>query len=143
MVYMIWCAIFLAVCTITDLKERQIYLGYCFINIGMALLINLLFQNMDWINIISGIGLGCIFFLISVITKEALGKGDAVIILVLGSICGIEISFEIVIWGFILCSIVSIFEILIKKKNIKSDIPFAPFLLLGCILIILMRKGIG
>lgn len=143
MLHIIWCVIFLGVCTITDLKERHIYLGYCLINMTVALLINIFFKNVEWINIVAGVGLGVIFFVLSMITKEALGKGDAVIILVLGSICGIEMSFKIVTWAFILCSIASIVKMIIKRKSVKDEIPFAPFLLCGCVLTILIRGDGG
>lgn len=141
MIHMIWCAIFLGICAITDLKERQVYLGFCLANMGIALLANLIFQNVEWTSIVAGLGLGVVFFAVCIITKEAMGKGDAVIILVLGSICGIKISFEIVTWAFVICSMVSIFEILIKRKSIKSEIPFAPFLFCGCILTMFIREA--
>ena len=138
--YRVWIIVFLIVCAITDLKERKIYGTYCFINVAFALVVHICERDMHWGEIVGGIALGVMFFIISIVSKEALGMGDALIILTLGSIGGITTSFELLLWAFIICAMVSIVGLLLRKRQLNSQIPFAPFLLVGGIANLIMQE---
>ena len=133
MVYKNWVILVLIICTITDLKERKIYSKYCFINIACALAVHIYNRDMFWGYLVGGVALGIVFVIVSIVSKEALGMGDAFMILTLGSIIGIKENFEILLWSFIICGVVSIIEVLLRKRKLNSKIPFAPYLLAGSI----------
>lgn len=134
MIYMIWTLLFLLVCTITDLKERMIIMPFCFINSGVALIVNFFMKNQSGINILLGMAMGAVFYVISVCSKEAVGKGDAVVIFTVGSLVGIDPGFEILVWAFMLCAFVSVMGLVFKRIKLKSRIPFMPFMLMGGII---------
>lgn len=140
MEYKIWIILFLIVCAITDLRERKIYSTYCFANVAFALVVHICKKDMHWGNIAGGIALGVMFLIVSIVSKEALGMGDALIILTLGSIGGIKTSFALVLWAFGICAIVSIIGLLLRKRQLNSQIPFAPFLLASGIANLIMQE---
>ena len=138
--YRIWIIVFLIVCTITDLKERKIYSTYCFVNIALALGVHICKKDMYWGYILGGIALGVMFLIVSIVSKEALGMGDALTILTMGIIGGIMISFELLLWAFIICAMVSFIGLFLKKSQLNSKIPFAPFLLVGGIANLIIQE---
>jgi len=87
----------------------------------------------SYFDLIYGVLIGGGLFLIFVIlSKEKwMGMGDVK----LGAVLGIFVSFPQIIVvlfsAFILGSLVSLFLIGIRKKTLKSQIPFGPFLILG------------
>ena len=106
--------------------------------------LNLLFPN--YVNSLIGglFGYGIIwsiiFFYKQVRKKEGMGLGDAKLLSVIGFWFGwIAIPFVIFI-----SSIIALFTVipsLIKKsKNMSSQIPFGPFIILGCILYIIFAE---
>ena len=106
--------------------------------------LNSLFPN--YINSLIGglLGYGIIwsiiFFYKQVRKKEGMGLGDAKLFAVIGFWFGwIAIPFVIFI-----SSVVALFSVipsLIKKsKNMSSQIPFGPFIILGCILYIIFEE---
>ena len=87
-----------------------------------------------------GIIWSIIFFYKQVRKKEGMGLGDAKLLSVIGFWFGwIAIPFVIFI-----SSIVALFSVIPslikKKKNMSSQIPFGPFIILGCILYIIFAE---
>lgn len=78
-----------------------------------------------------GMIVGAVFYLISVFTKESVGKGDSIVIFTLGCIAGAEKLLLILLWAFILCTVVSLIGIALRKLSLKARVPFIPFVLAG------------
>lgn len=131
MLYAVWSLIFLAICAAIDLKEQKVITRLCIANAAVALLLHIVLQDVLWYDILLGMILGAIFFVISVLTNESIGKGDGIVIFTLGSIMGVETSFQMLVWALILCAVFSLGGIIIKKLSLKSKIPFVPFLFVG------------
>ena len=81
-----------------------------------------------------------IFFYKQLRKKEGMGLGDAKLLSVIGFWFGwIAIPFVIFISSII--ALISVIPSLIKKsKNMSSQIPFGPFIILGCILYIIFAE---
>ncbi|MGB9680587.1 MAG: prepilin peptidase [Minisyncoccia bacterium] len=76
--------------------------------------------------------------LIVYLSKErAMGWGDAILALFLGIILGWPAVLVSLILAFLIGGAVSFILILLKKKTLKSYVPFAPFLSLGALLVML------
>lgn len=76
--------------------------------------------------------------LIVYLTKEkAMGWGDVILACFLGIILGWPAVLIALILAFLIGGAVSLVLIILKKKTIKSYLPFAPFLALGALLVIL------
>jgi len=112
--------------------------------IGFVIAANLFF---DWLqkytfvdilelNIYSGVLAAFLaflfFFLLVTLSKERwMGMGDAYLVILLGLISGWPGIILALFLAFFLGSIYGMMLIAIKKKNMKSQVPFAPFLILG------------
>jgi leader peptidase (prepilin peptidase)/N-methyltransferase len=110
----------------------------------------------DWINFIPQLGIwnlsifsgiigglvafGFFFILVSVSKERWMGMGDAYLAFLAGFIVGFpQIIFTLTI-SFFLGSICGIILLLAKKKTMKSQIPFAPFLVSSIILAIILPE---
>lgn len=129
--YEIWTVVLLMICAVTDIKERKVYTPLCFVNSISALIIHLVTGDLLWTKIFLGMIVGAVFYLISVFTKESVGKGDSIVIFTLGCIAGAEKLLLILLWAFILCTVVSLIGIALRKLSLKARVPFIPFVLAG------------
>lgn len=95
--------------TFVDIMELNIYSG------SLAALVVFLF-----------------FFLLVTLSKERwMGMGDAYLVILLGLFAGWPKILAGLFLAFFLGSIYGIALIALKKKTMKSQVPFAPFLILG------------
>lgn len=79
-----------------------------------------------------GIGVAAMFYLLIVITKgKGMGGGDVKLGLFLGLGLGFPNGILAVLLGFLSGAIIGGLALLIGKKNLKSQIPFGPFLIFG------------
>ena len=81
-----------------------------------------------------------IFFYKVLRNKEGMGLGDAKLLSVIGFWFG-WIAIPFVIFTSSIVALFSVIPSLIKKsKNMSSQIPFGPFIILGCILYIIFTE---
>lgn len=77
---------------------------------------------------------GILFIVFTFASKEAIGTGDGIVILALGTILGIENTFKAIFYATVLASVFSLVLICLRKVNKKTRLPFVPFLLLGTVI---------
>lgn len=86
-------------------------------------------------NLLTGFFISLFFFFIWFFSKgEAMGFGDVKIAFLAGLFLGPKKGFVAFSLSFIIGAIVGIILILFRKKNLKSKVPFAPFLVTGIFL---------
>lgn len=138
----------LTVLTVYDIKHKIIPDKLVFIFIGLSF-VGLLFgfgPEINKLNFLAGPILAAPFAFLWLISKgEWIGLGDAKIVLGIGWFMGLIDGLSSVILAFWIGSVFGVLLILFSKlhllffkdKNftIKSEIPFAPFLILGMILV--------
>jgi prepilin signal peptidase PulO-like enzyme (type II secretory pathway) len=95
-----------------------------------------------WYGLLGG-GVVCgLFFLLVWMSRETwMGWGDVWLGFVAGSIVGLPLVLPMLTLSFGLGSLVGVAAILRKKKGLKSQIPFGPFLAAGVVLIIFLPKA--
>ena len=71
---------------------------------------------------------GLLLLLISKCTKEAIGYGDSLMILLLGMYLGGMRVLLVLFWASFLAGICSLFLLLGRKRKKKEALPFLPFL---------------
>jgi len=85
--------------------------------------------------VIAGVALGAIFGLLAVSTPRNMGWGDVKLVVSVGILLGF-VSWSVVLLGmiaaFMLGALAAIVGIVVRHWNLKSAIPFGPFLLAGC-----------
>ncbi len=145
----------LIVITVYDLRHKIIpdLLSYSFAFISLIWFIFALptsdvgkakiFQTPYIFDLLAGPILALPFFLMWLLSRGRwMGLGDAKLALGIGWFLGLVSGVSAVILGFWIGAIVSVFLLLLQKLNligkrltIKSEIPFAPFLILGLLII--------
>ena len=76
-------------------------------------------------------GAGTIAAVISVLTRGEIGFGDGLLILAMGSVLKSGELLGVLCAALLLCGIYSGLQLLVFKKKRETEIPFAPFLLVG------------
>ena len=112
---------------------------YFFLNPEVGLVISDKFSYVPYDNFLLALVLALIFLLIVVVSKEkAMGAGDIRIALIVGLLIGYN---NVIVWLYITVFTALIYGLLLgyKKKNFKKlKIPFAPFMILGAIVSLLV-----
>lgn len=130
----------LGICTIEDIKNRhvEVLLLLAFGILGIVL--HVFRMRVDIWDILAGMLLGGILFVISVLSQERIGKGDALMV----TISGIYLGFWenlILVWGaMLLAGIVGVFMLCLRSRG--KSLPFAPFLTIMYIFILILKGGI-
>lgn len=81
-----------------------------------------------------------LFVLLSKVTRNGFGMGDAKVIGVLGFILGLQGLMAVLIISSILVFIVGIIMIIKSFSNRKKDLPFTPFMLFSVILLLIANN---
>jgi prepilin signal peptidase PulO-like enzyme (type II secretory pathway) len=111
---------------------------------------------LDWINyvpgvdlislrtfsgLIAGIGAFLFFFALSAGSKEKwMGMGDAYVALLTGLIVGWPYVLGALMSAFTIGALFGIVLILMKKKTMQSQVPFAPFIVLGIFIAVFVPR---
>lgn len=123
---------FLSINSWTDIRKRQISL----VSVGIFTLLGLAYQGFykkDLPPALLGLLPGILLLAVSRITREALGIGDALLMLVLGIYLGLQSSIEVLLLALFLAAFWAGFLMLICHRKRDYEFPFVPFLLLGYI----------
>lgn len=114
-----------------DWKELHIYL-YIPITAGIAgLILHLLYQEHTLLEILLGAGMGGIMVLIALVSRENIGIGDGVMLMVSGVFLGARKNLELLFCALMLVGAAALFLIVVKKKRRDYRMPFLPFLLVA------------
>lgn len=119
--------------TIKDYRTKKINGYLCIITILAALSIRVYVLEEKNITILLDMIPGAIMYVCSVIFKGSIGKGDALVLLFIGSVMGYHQELEALFISVLLTSLLSLILLIIKKADRKTEIPFVPFLSIGVI----------
>ena len=135
---------FLIIISIMDFRTIYVYDIVILSGIIMQSVILLLSKElrMGLMGNIKGLCIGDILsYFLAKITKS-LGDGDILFYGLCAFVLGKKYCLYLIFLSFIIGSIYGIFILLTRKKSIKSEIPFTPFISLATILIILTQDNI-
>lgn len=121
---------FLGVNSWLDLRRKEVSLAAVLIFAAAGLFLRWNFHNISW-EVFVSLGIGCFFLAISILTKGAMGLGDVWLLLALALVLDLQEFLMVVFSALMLCALWGAVMLVIFRRNGKSEIPFAPFLLLG------------
>lgn len=124
-------SICLFVCAVCDLKNRTIPVWILGIAQICSFLVFLEQNDSMRLEGILGALLGVCFFVISKVSREAVGYGDSWIVFLLGLAFGVKNLLWILAISSCLCAMVSLFLLLARKWKKEHRLPFVPFLWMG------------
>lgn len=117
-----------------DYQKRELPLIYIAGGFGLALLLRILSGTAHFPEILPGFIPGILCLILAKLTTEAIGYGDAFMLIAIGTFCAITTLLFLLLCGFLLAGIVSVVLLALKKRNKKEEIPLIPFLLSGYVL---------
>lgn len=121
---------FLGVNTWMDLRRRRVALW----SAAAVLLAGIIYQTFytkQATELLLGIVPGIALVLISKLTEGALGMGDALVMLALGSVLGLSEGLQVLTAALLLAAVWAGILLVIRGRKKNYEFPFIPFLLLG------------
>jgi len=83
-------------------------------------------------HILSAIGASAFFLFIVLVSRgRGMGVGDVKLAILMGLLLGFPDIIVSLFFAFLIGAIIGVGLILLKKKTLKSEVPFGPFLILG------------
>lgn len=128
----------LALLSLWDIKEKQIpsiIIYILFLISATMMIINPLCPMLN--NLISAICFGVFLLITKKILKNRIGSGDIKVIIALCSALGYPQIFNLLFTSMFLTMVFGVILIILKKANLKTEIPFIPFIFLGYIINVL------
>lgn len=124
-------SIFLGVGTIYDIRYKQIP-DIWFILFGSLAAVGLVSDmcNHQWNSLLGSIP-GLFFLLLSKASREQLGYGDSLALVIIGAMGSPGDIIYIIMFSFILAAVISGIIFLFKRVNKNYSIPFFPVMLLA------------
>lgn len=121
---------FLGVNAWLDIRKKEISLLSVVI-FAAAGAVRYIESGRSMMEVIMPLGIGLVFFTLSLLTSGSVGLGDAWILLALGLILETGEFLGTLCIGMLLAGGWALILLVIRKKSRNTEIPFVPFLLVG------------
>lgn len=131
-------SILLGLTGIIDWKKREIPIVLLIIISTLVLFYAICCHKVDVWYRFAGLLMGVFFFIISRVTKEAVGYADSWLILILGVHLGVLKALEVLCIASLLAAVFSVFFLWKCKWKRDVAIPFIPFLFIAYIGVIII-----
>jgi prepilin signal peptidase PulO-like enzyme (type II secretory pathway) len=82
-----------------------------------------------------------LFFVLAVITRGGIGLGDVKLAILIGAALGLQVAFQALIYGVIAAAVVMGLMLVAGIVSRRQAVPYAPFLSLAAIVMLLMQGG--
>ncbi len=127
--------------SVEDIKRKTIP-GIPIMGWGIfAIFLHLILGKNDIISMAVGMIPGVGAYVLSILTKEKIGKGDAVLLMVTGLYMGFWGNVFMLWLGLIFAAVGGIIAIAMFKRKRGDELPFVPFLFAGY-LVIMVCNGV-
>ena len=108
--------------------------------VGVAL--HLYYGRLDIISVAAGIIPGVIAYIISILTDEKIGRGDAMLLIVTGIFLGFWDNLIIIYFALIFAAAGGVIAMAAFEKNRGHEMPFVPFLMMSFLLMMICNGGL-
>ena len=98
-------------------------------------------EHREWTSLLLACVPGIVCLISSRLTKEVIGYGDGIVLVVMGTYMTISQVFSIGIIAFGIAGIVALILLVIFRKNGKEQIPFIPFLAVAYAMVYATKIG--
>lgn len=131
----------LSIQTYWDLRFKEIPLWVSLLGAAIGTGLSL-WEGRSVLDILIALIPGIICLVLAKISREAIGYGDGILLLSLGSMCSISKLLSTCFWGTAFAGIVAMVLLIVFHKKGCYQIPFVPFLLLGWLMETIFSGGI-
>lgn len=133
--------IFLGIAAYYDVRHRRIPLYVIISALAAALVMLLCLHHEAITGYVGGAAIGIVLLLAGRLTAEGIGYGDGLAFVVTGMLLGMRENMVLLCISLVLSAFYSIFLVICKKGNRKTAIPFLPFMLCACIVLLFCYGG--
>ena len=102
---------------------------------------HLIYGRIDTLSMMAGMIPGVVAYVLSVVTGEKIGRGDALLLLVTGIYMGFWENVFMLWIGLILAAVVGMMAVVVLRRDRNSELPFVPFLLAACLILVISNGG--
>ncbi len=128
--------------SVSDFINKKIRMDFMFIAIALLVIYTVFFyEKSGFLNLFIGIVIGALFYLISILTKDGIGKGDAFIVGLIFACLGFKMGLLILLISLLILSLFGIAKIFIQKVRLSTDVPMLPFLYFSFLFVIFICDG--
>lgn len=114
-----------------DIRKKQLPRGWLLLAWIGFLFINIICQKSTFLEIVGGLAIGGFLLFISRVTRESIGYGDGMLVLVIGAAVGGFRTLLVLFYGLVISCIFCSVLLCFHKIEKKDTIPFAPFLFIA------------
>ena len=122
------CLLFLAGLSAEDVREKKISVYTVLIFAVLAVIYRAFTNQLFWMEMIISLVPGVMMILLAILTKEGIGYGDGMTVIVLGLWTNVWFTTGVLCVAILLSGIFGSVWLTVKKRE---AIPFVPFLLAG------------
>lgn len=124
---------------LSDIRYRSVS-GIRILVFGvLGILINIFWCYQTLWSIVGGVVVGLILLVYAFFTRGAVGIGDGIMFVCLGIYLGTSRNIKLLFLSLVVAAVVGIVMVIVKKKSIKSQIPFVPCILLAYTAMLIME----
>lgn len=124
----------LGLAAVDDIRTKRIRVLELIAFAILGLIIDIVLRPHSFSSIAGGLLVGVAVYIFSVISKEKIGKGDALLVMVASLYLGF-INVVVLLWiSSIMAAVFGVIYMFKNKKKADMEIPFVPFMLLAYLL---------
>jgi len=128
----------LILCTISDIRRKGVYTWVLIVLTLLLVIFSVCFQTENIWSTVGGLIVGILFFIVSKLSREAIGYADSWMILLLGGYLGLKNILIMLTLAFVITGIVGLVGFVFRKLKKTSSVPFIPFLTIAYIGVMLL-----
>ncbi len=136
----IFLGIFLMICSVTDIRSKELKPAVLILFGAAGLILYYLFRPVSLFEEMAGIIIGLFFIGLYLLTDEKIGLGDGLLITVTGIYLGGRENALLIMTAMVLSAVFSIILLLSKKAGRKTKFAFVPFVFLSFIIQLILRR---
>ena len=126
-------AVVLIPASIKDIRTKRINGYICIMGILVALFVRENLLKEESLKLMTDLIPGVLVYAIALFSRERIGKGDALTLMFIGAVTGIETVLMTLFISFSVAAFLSAVLLAFKKVKRDTKLPFLPFLSIGVI----------
>ena len=134
--------IFIIICTITDIRKKEIPISVIVLFGGISLFYIGIQGRRGWYDLIYSLIPGIFFLLLGYCTRQSVGYGDGLVLLIIGLCIGYRGCMAVVMTALLISAVCAAILLACCKVKGKSRMPFVPFLAVGLGVFYIAQKGL-
>lgn len=119
----------LALETVADIRSRKVSVIRLAVFTVLGIALNVIKAYQPIWSMLSGMAIGLLVIFFAKVSREGIGYGDGVLFIASGAFLGFNDNLRLLLFSLIFAAVTGGICLLMRRKNIKSEMPFIPFVL--------------